>query len=388
MRHAAVASLLLVLAACEGEPTYTDGLPRRPPGGEWIEVAPGGDTICSRGTDYRFYVRGGDPRRVIVDFQGGGACWNASTCSAADALFNDRVGGLGAFLGFLGSGVLGGIFDPNGDFADWTIVHVPYCTGDIHWGNARVEYGPGVTIEHRGYVNASAALAWVYSRYPDPERVFVSGCSAGAYGAALHSAYIADHYPSASVAVLADGGAGIVTDDFLTESLPNWNAQPGLPPFIEALQRPLDELSLPDLYIGIGRHFPSLRMAQTGTNWDKDQIFYFVAMGGSAAEWSSRYRTSLARIEAAVPNFRAYVPPGSVHCATPYPYFQEREVNGVRLADWTRRLAEEDAAPPTVACEGEGCCSDPVCDACLAGDTRAHCGFCDTWIPGYATECP
>ncbi len=387
MRHVALC-LALLLIACEGEPTYTDGLPGRPPVGSWIEVAPGGDTICSRGTEYRFFVRGGDPSRVIIDFQGGGACWDASNCSAAGSLFNDAVGPLSSFTGLIDDGTLGGIFDPDAELADWTIVHIPYCTGDIHWGNARTEYGPDLTIEHRGYVNASAVLEWVYARYPDPDRVFVSGCSAGAYGAALHSAYIADHYTEASVAVLADGGSGIVTDDFLTASLPNWNAQPALPPWIESLQVPLDELSLPDLYIGIGQYYPDLRMAQTATNWDKDQIFYYVAMGGDAADWSSQFRASLDRIQSTIPNFRAYVPPGSVHCATPYPYFHERTVNGVALSEWTRQLAEEDAMPSTVACEGEACCQDPVCDACLAGDTRPHCRFCDTWIPGYATECP
>ena len=389
MRHAAL-SLALLLLACEGEPTYTDGLPGRPTQGTWVAVEPGGDTVCSRGTPYRFFVRGGDPNRVIIDFQGGGACWDSSNCSAAGALFSDDVGTLEEFTGYLDSGVLGGIFDASAssDFADWTIVHIPYCTGDIHWGNARVEYGPDLTIEHRGFVNASAVLEWVYSRYPDPNRVFVSGCSAGAYGAALHSAYVADHYTEAHVSVLADSGAGIVTPDFLTASLPNWNAQPSLPAWIDSLQVPLDELTLPDLYIGIGQYYPDLHMAQTATNWDQDQIFYYVAMGGDAANWSSQYRASLDRIQAAIPNFSAYVPPGSVHCATPYPYFYERTVNGVALSEWTRQLAEDDTPPATVACEGEACCSDPICDECLAGGTGAHCRFCNTWIPGYATECP
>ena len=389
MRKTIVLLSVLCLVACEeAEPTYTDGLPSRPARGAWIEVEPGGDTICSRGTDYRFYVRGGDPNRVIVDFQGGGACWDASNCSAAGSLFSDNPGTLEGFTGLIDDGTLGGLFDPTAEFADWTIVHIPYCTGDVHWGNARVEYSDDLTIEHRGFVNASAALDWVYQRYPSPDRVFVTGCSAGAYGAALHSAYIANRYTDAEIAVLADSGAGIITDDFLTMSLPNWNAQPSLPPFIDSLQRPLEELSLIDLYIGIGQHFPDMRMAQTAANWDKDQIFFYVAMGGDPTEWQPAFRASLDTISDAVPNFRVYVPPGSVHCATPYPYFHEREVNGVRLADWTRDLAEGDSIPASVECEGEACCNDPVCDACLAGDARPHCRFCDTWIPGYATECP
>ncbi|MCA9542655.1 MAG: hypothetical protein KC620_27350, partial [Myxococcales bacterium] len=150
MRIAVAVVALIAFTACEeAEPTYTDGLPGRPPASTWIAIEPGGDTICSRGTDYRFFVRGGDPHRVIIDFQGGGACWDASTCSSAGSLFSEEVGQLSTFTGYLDSGVLGGIFDDAGEFADWTIVHVPYCTGDVHWGNARAEYGPGLAIEHR-----------------------------------------------------------------------------------------------------------------------------------------------------------------------------------------------------------------------------------------------
>lgn len=395
MKHFASILITLALLGCESEmvepePDYMDDLPGRPAAGEWIAVEPGGDTVCSRGTDYRFFVRGGDPSRVIIDFQGGGACWDASNCGFAGALFSDDVGELDTFVAALDAGIIGGIFDGTDGraFADYTIIHIPYCTGDIHWGDARTEYTDDLTIEHRGFVNASSALDWVYTRYPAASTILVSGCSAGAYGAALHSAYVADHYPDARIAVLADSGAGIITDDFLTRSLPNWNAEPSLPPFIDSLQRPLEELSLVDLYTGIGAHFPNLRMAQTAANWDEDQIFFYVAMGGDPGDWNPRFRESLRTIESTIPNFRAYVPPGSVHCATPYPYFHEREVNGVRLADWTQQLVEGDSMPETVACEGAECCDDPVCDECAATDfAAAHCRFCDTWPPGHAMEC-
>lgn len=388
MRRIAAFASALLLVACESGPTYDDTLPGRPTVGEWIEVVPGGDTICARGTPFRFFVRGGDPNRVIIDFAGGGACWDDATCGFADALFHDNAGDLPGFLQLLDDGVIGGIFDDSEGraFRDYTIIHIPYCTGDIHWGNATVEYASGLTIQHRGYANASTALDWVYSRYPDAQRILVSGCSAGAYGAALHSAYVAQQYPDASIAVLADSGAGIITDSFLADSLPNWNAQPALPPFIPELQRSLTDLSLVDLYTAIGNHFPEMRMAQTAAQFDADQIFFYTAMGGNPADWTPRFRASLEAIAAASPNFRAYVPPGSVHCATVYPYFHEREVNGVRLADWTRQLVEGETLPDTVACEGAECCNDPVCDECLAteGAAGAHCRFCNSWPPAYA----
>ncbi len=379
-----LASMALT-SSCDAEPSFEDGLPGPAAPGEWMDILPGGDTLCARGTEYRFITRGGDPTKIIIDFQGGGACWNAETCGFAGALFSERTGSAAQFEAAIAGGEFGGLFDPDTEFGDWTIVHVPYCTGDIHWGNATVDYGDGVTIEHRGYVNAQAALDWVYTRFPEASQILVSGCSAGAYGAALHSAYVQDHYPEAQVSVLADSGAGIITDDFLEQSLPNWNAEGALPPFIPGLQRPLTELSLTDLYIQVGQHFPQMRLAQTGTQFDQDQIFFYTAMGGNSEDWPGRYRDSLARIDDELDNFTAFVPPGSVHCVTIYDFFNTREVDGVRLADWTADLVEGESIPPTVACEGAGCCSDPVCDAC--GDsTEGHCQFCALWPPTWS-EC-
>jgi hypothetical protein len=380
------AVLIAGAAGCGKGKVERDGLPAVPASGEWIEVVPGGDTTCARGTEYRYFVRGGRPDRLIINFQGGGACWSSATCSVSGAIFQDRTGTLDGFLAAIDAGELGGIFDPDqaAPFAGWTIIHIPYCTGDVHWGNASVDYGGDVTIEHRGFVNAAAALDWVYSRYPDPETVLVSGCSAGAYGAILHSAYIARHYgDDIHMAVLADSGAGIMTDDFLVDSLPVWNAKANLPPFIASLQRPLSELALPDLYAGVAGHYPQHRFAQTSTAFDSDQIFYYTAMGGEAADWPELFRASIAELEAEVPNFRAYVAPGPMHCVTPYPFFETRTVEGVTLSDWTEQLVLGASMPDSVACDEEACCDAPVCDACAAGDPGAWCRFCEGWPPAY-----
>ncbi|MEM9187784.1 MAG: pectin acetylesterase-family hydrolase [Myxococcota bacterium] len=378
-----------MLGCSDDNPGQTaDTLPGPPPAGEWIEILPGGDTICARGTEYRFFVRGGRTDRVIVDFQGGGACWNDVTCSFADALFSDSTGTLEEFTAFANSETAqAGIFtnDPSSPFADWTIVHIPYCTGDIHWGNSFQEYSTGLPIEHRGFVNAQAALDWVYSRYEMPERMFVTGCSAGAYGAALHSAYIANHYPNIDMAVLADSGAGIITDSFLNDSLPNWNAEAALPSFIPSVQVPIAQLSLTDLYIGLGETFPQHRFAQTGTAFDDDQIFFFSAMGGTAADWPMQYRSSLQTIDDRLENFTSYVPPGSMHCVTPYPFFFERNVNDVSLSAWSAELANG-TLPAAVACEGAECCNDPVCDACAQNGDPRYCRFCRNWPPAWS-EC-
>src|SRR5215831_12302172 len=51
----------------------------RPPA-PWKEIPGGPGTTCAHGGDYSFFVREGDPKRLLVCFQGGGACWNYATC--------------------------------------------------------------------------------------------------------------------------------------------------------------------------------------------------------------------------------------------------------------------------------------------------------------------
>ena len=61
----------------------------------------------------------------------------------------------------------GGTLDssnPANPFKDWTKVFIPYCTGDVGWGNQDATYatpmGP-LTVRHRGYANVKAVLRWI-----------------------------------------------------------------------------------------------------------------------------------------------------------------------------------------------------------------------------------
>ena len=77
------------LSACDDDGASEPAPKFQPPAaGELVTVEPGGEAICSRGTPYRFFAVGGDPRRLVLDFQGGGACWSAPTCSVAEAIFS------------------------------------------------------------------------------------------------------------------------------------------------------------------------------------------------------------------------------------------------------------------------------------------------------------
>lgn len=139
---------------------------------------------------------------------GGGACWSAATCALTSPTFSEDTSFIAALFDTVpptrsGSpGAVGisdrirdsGIADPAAPEYDWTHVYIPYCTGDLHWGNASVTYMPGVTIHHNGAVNAQAAITWTLSNLPSPTAALVTGCSAGGYGSLFWAAKIAATY--------------------------------------------------------------------------------------------------------------------------------------------------------------------------------------------------
>ncbi|MBK7977569.1 MAG: hypothetical protein IPK07_31380 [Deltaproteobacteria bacterium] len=122
-------------------------------------------------------------RDVVVFFQGGGACWNALTCAVQPG--NLRPMGDDPLATWMSDGehAQSGIFDrddPTNPLGDASYVVIPYCTGDLHLGDAVAGYG----VHHVGYANVSAALARIVPTFRHAPRVVVAGFSAGGVGAA------------------------------------------------------------------------------------------------------------------------------------------------------------------------------------------------------------
>ena len=316
---------------------------------QWETVAPAGDTICSDGSPYRFFVHRGDPAKLLIEFEGGGACWSGSTCEAE--VYNKRV--ISDPETARQTGQLQGIYDrtnPANPVRDFTHVYIPYCTGDLHWGNTTTTYtgsnGAPLPIQHKGAVNASTALNWAADHVVAPEQVVVAGCSAGGYGAALWSAKIARAYPGARFVQLADSAAGVVPAGFFASTLSSWNVTSAWPDFIPdlALDRvdPMT-LTLPRLYNSVATFFPSASFSQFNTRSDLVQTFFYSLAKGAisatdGADWAARMVENVEEISAANPNFRAYLAPGTEHCVINRASFYTQSVGGVRFSDWVKSL--------------------------------------------------
>ena len=197
------------------------------PASKWRVVPGGKGTSCSDGSRYFFIVRAGDPKRLLIYFQGGGACWSAASCDLNQKLYR-------ANLDDVVPQSEKGIFDfgnKENPFQHYTVVFVPYCTGDAHLGSRTVTYrlpgsgnsGTGVyTVRHNGYANASAVLRWIFAKF-SPDKIFVAGGSAGAIASPFYAGRIAHKYQGAMITQLGDSAGGL-RSPLIPRLLDNWGA--------------------------------------------------------------------------------------------------------------------------------------------------------------------
>ena len=215
---------------------------------------------CGDGSAFAFYVarppqRKDNQNKIMIEFAGGGACWDSNTCDRQQSYlafpeqWNDFVGlscseleagmqSQGKSVSMLCAKSLG-----DTDLTGYTTLVVPYCTQDVHSGDNVVTYDNNAdddnggggdssqTVVHRGAHNMMAVLRYVYKNFKNPERIVLTGCSAG--GTALPLAYhlLHKHYNrllgvptgSTQISVIADSPVYLTPEYFLEDAFDNWN---------------------------------------------------------------------------------------------------------------------------------------------------------------------
>lgn len=201
-----------------GEPSPYDGEPL-PPGDDgtwmWVDFP---DAKCRDGSSTGIGVRYGAGDGLVFYFEGGGACFNATTCGLNPSSFGEAD--LGAFTG--GGGTQNFFStDPENPVADWTFIYIGYCTGDVHAGARPDGTLPDFPAPQQfvGYTNVGHYLDRVVPTFlGNTTKVLVSGQSAGGFGAAFNYDRIADAFPGAAVSLLDDSGPPL-NDDVMAPCL-------------------------------------------------------------------------------------------------------------------------------------------------------------------------
>ena len=372
--------LLIASVSLAGASTPKPFVPNLSDG--WSQVTPdsnfsylGLKPACSNcpGTDptYKFFVRKGKVNKVVVFFNGGGACWDGVNCLKY-LTYNPMV------FEYVVSGQLyvynqpdptsspqvnHGIFDfnnPNNPFKDWYVVYLPYCTGDLFWGANDQQYTsppylpPQITatIKHRGFVNFQAVLKWVKDNFRLPEQIFVAGSSAGGYGAIMDYPYIREAFPLTRVYALGDAANGIMGDDFSNKADAVWNVQ--LPSWI--LGSDISTLSIDEIYTKIAARYPLMKFAQYTTALDQTQVWFYhlqldsnvqnpsiwdILSATDFGTWNYNMNLYTHDTAAAAPNYRFYIGGGYDHTVlTSDKFYTESSAEGVYFSKWVKSMVD------------------------------------------------
>jgi hypothetical protein len=323
-----VAVLGVVFAAgCAGGSEEEVAAPTEP---TWQRIEPGGATRCARGGEYAFWLRRADPKRLLVFFQGGGGCFSEETCRAGSTWFDDRVE---VFDDPAGSGGILDFGSAENPFRDYSAVYIPSCTGDVHTGSRVVRYGP-VRVHQKGFLNAQAALERAFREFPDPDAVFVTGCSAGSVGSAFHAGSIIRRYPDARVTQLGDSLAFVFHRPV---SLADWGSHEHFPDWFRPT-RPRERWTMVEFVRSLARAHPKHTFARFNHAADRVQVAFYQAVGGRPDDFPARLRAAERELKR-LPNYRSFLACGSAHCALQGSEFYSLRVGGVRLRDWVADLA-------------------------------------------------
>ena len=321
----------------------------------WEKVVPGGDCACADGTEFNFWVREADPARVVLFLEGGGACFDPTSCAFTEEESttydwnispDDEPSSKGGIVAF---------DNPDNPFADYSFVYVPYCTGDIHLGEVTREYSPELTVEHVGMVNGMAALSYLAENFADAEQVVVVGESAGSIASPVYAGLVSDLLPDAQVTVYADGSGAYPDDPDLNaglgglwgtfETMPDWEVNEGLTP---------QDWGIPRFWVQAGLHDPEIVMSRFDHAYDEVQAAFMTITGADTSDLAASIAANEAAIEAAGVTQHSFTAPGTDHTLVLGDGFYDLEVDGVALMDWVADIvAGADVADVT--------CTD--CDA-------------------------
>lgn len=173
----------------------------------------------SEGNNYHALFKKGSENNVLVYFAGGGVSVNEET--AKNDTYNtklvkpDYLANITMNMGGLASDIEGS------PFKNWTLILFPYATGDFHSGTGEFKYidtdGKEKILYHNGYNNYTLAMKEIVEKagIDNPDKVVVTGYSAGGFATALLSDDIyTNYFPNAkSKNVLVDASL-LLNDDW------------------------------------------------------------------------------------------------------------------------------------------------------------------------------
>jgi hypothetical protein len=322
------------------------------------------------GTDpkFSFWEKRGTSKDLVVFFEGGGACWDAYSCSYPNQFYTSAIPPNANPANYEGIFKLDSAANP---VKDWTFVYIPYCTADVHVGSADKTYYPGLTLHHRGYDNFMVVLDWIRNHVDAPKNILVTGSSAGGYGATAHFPWLAEAYPNAHMYVIADASQGVSTTTWDTYGRASWNPQ--LPPWI--FGPPPTSAPGSEFLSMAAAAYPHAKISQFTTPLDSVQISFYGAMlalgygpgvsclTSPVVDWNQQMLGTLGTYSSESKNFRYYLANGTYHTIMRSPAFYTENSAGITYSNWVTAMLQNRGG---TGGSGGGDWKDAACPTCLA----------------------
>ena len=208
--------------------------PQNPRTGKWYSLTPK-SALSADGSKWRGRIRFGDTDKLLIYLLGGVVLDDDSAAQSysavgAKAFYYDNDFGVSA------DRIQGGIASDaeQNPFADWTILVVPYTTGDFHVGTDGI---------HKGYSNFTALMDMLKDRIAQPEQLLITGYSAGGFGAAMLAEDILGYFPDTSNAALLIDSALLLNDRWQEIASERWQAPEHIAKRIQSENLTLDHLA-------------------------------------------------------------------------------------------------------------------------------------------------
>lgn len=190
-------------------------IPENPVKGKWYRIYPEGFVEANGEATYGSFQIGTE-NKLLVFFAGGGLSWNEYTAARQTSLYSKNLSE-GFYMVhvdlFTDLNLNKGIFEDSdrNPFRSWSKLVLNYNTGDFHAGDGDFSYtaldGSRRVLHHHGFRNYRAVLQSAKKWIPEPEQLFICGCSGGAFGVSLVSNDLIRQFPGCSdVTCLVDSG--------------------------------------------------------------------------------------------------------------------------------------------------------------------------------------
>jgi hypothetical protein len=232
--------------------------------------------------------------------------------------------------------------------ADYNWMAVPYCTGDVHGGDVTKSF-KGSTRNFNGSPNLKLMMAYATQTFKDVDTLFITGESAGGFGALTSYATIRDFYPTAR-GVLMDDSGPVLDDEAVPPCLQEewrqtWNLNKNLP-----AQCPCnnDKGNLVDVWSYGKSQYPKDSFSLISSQTDSTISLFFAFSNNDCKAiipvGYNKLADGLARLAKTTP---VYIIPGSSHTHTSSGEFYSRTVDGVSLYKWIEQLVDPTQQDPS-----------------------------------------